>query len=436
MFDWKWQNINFNQCDSQNNSYTYCDGTQFLISLFKKIEKIDLAIRNNSQKDLPPLTSFYSYLIKDNYSQEFLEDFDEYYSSELFSSNSFNTVASSAGFDRLITENKIKFFIKNQEGVVEGGTLLKGGLYKISVEINLINEGARSLIDAGKANAEIRVIFEFYQNPKNKNPFYELPFDGEVGKIGNSLNRKGYGVGVIGEELKLNSQYNLLSFNNPMKELNYTNSKNLTQLDNGIVLRLNRNESILQSYFSQPTPVLMTVSGSTGRIVAQYLIEGVGREASVKKKWQLISSSMGGGCVDFSGSRKIEFEETILENAKREIVWAQSKRAGSVSLGTVFLTPKSSSTETIRIRPVDSSIVEFNTVANAKIKTGTAIILNYYDDASLGEYDSIKGAFDMINEGKLCITNNSSNEAYVWWNPAYLNSLINQIQTEEQKCAR
>ena len=436
LFDWKWQNISYNQCDSQNNSYTYCDGTQFLISLFKKLERIDSAIRNNNQKDLPSLTSFYSYLIRDNYSQGFLDDFDEYYSSELFSSNSFNTVLSSTGFDKLITGNKVKFFVRNQDELVEGGALPKGGIYKINIEVNLINEGTKSLIASGEANAEIKVIFEFYQEPKNKNPFYELPFDGEVGKKGGVLMRNGYGVGITGEELKINSQYNLESFENPLKGLNYIVSKNLNQLDDGIVLRLNRSESIIQSYYSQPTPVLMTIRGNVGKVVAQYTLEGTGKDSGLKKKWRLVSSSFGNGCEDFYGMRGNEFEEKILENNNRGIIWVESKRSGRVSLGTVFLTPKSSPTETTRIKPVDSSIVEFDTIANSRIKTGTAIILKYYDDASLDQYDSIKGLFDMISERKLCITNNSSNEAYVWWNPAYLDSLMNQIQTEDQKCNR
>ncbi|MBT7240910.1 MAG: hypothetical protein HN878_00290, partial [Candidatus Diapherotrites archaeon] len=81
LFDWEWAHVPSIQCDSENYTYTYCDGVQFNISLFKRLVEIEDLLVKNQLQNIPAKTAFYSYLIKDNYNQALLNDFLEYYES-------------------------------------------------------------------------------------------------------------------------------------------------------------------------------------------------------------------------------------------------------------------------------------------------------------------------------------------------------------------
>ncbi|MFA5742137.1 MAG: hypothetical protein WC874_04595, partial [Candidatus Izemoplasmatales bacterium] len=111
-FNWDWANISDNQCDSTNSDYTYCDATQFSASFFKKLYKINDYINKGKMEQLPTLLSFYSYLIKDNYSKEFLNDFGEYYSNTLANADSEFT----SKYNKFITQDRIKVIVDNGEG--------------------------------------------------------------------------------------------------------------------------------------------------------------------------------------------------------------------------------------------------------------------------------------------------------------------------------
>ncbi|MCX6800836.1 MAG: carboxypeptidase regulatory-like domain-containing protein [Candidatus Diapherotrites archaeon] len=543
LFDWDWANIPENQCDSSNEDYTYCDGTQFTTALFKKLYKIDEYTTKGKIEELPTITAFYSYLIKDNYTKEFLGDFSEYYSNTLANADTKFT----GTYNKFITQNKIKFTlddsggpgsaceesatgipetinilpgspatqffalpnevshanivkfkatdnekcataeirlggsgewidlgdvgtpaaekefnlgkdygpvravevrVKEKEsepscgtesvaiesikvggncasGGQEGGNLPSGGLYRITIDYNLLDPSLRSLLDKGEPNASINVKFKLIQPAPNYNPFYETPFDGEVGKKNDQFVRHNYGVSVDSpgtETLKLNSNVSSAKYSGAMDTITHTTTKDLAKLDKQIILTYNKEKKTLEFNPAQPTPVIFEIKADADRVDAQYTLSGSISGTLPSKKWRMVYSNIGKKeCYDFSDQHKVVFNDREIAPNKRGLAWDVRKK-GTIGLGTTFFTPKATD---IRIAPIPGrggKIIGFEQLTNAD-----AITLNYFDAAATTEYDSLEKLFKMIDNKQVCVSTGSSSEVKIWWNPEYLDGLASQI---------
>jgi len=425
LFSWDWNSVAINQCDMKNENYTYCDATQFTISLFKKLVEIQDLIRKNKLNELSLKTGFYSYLIKDNYSSGFLEDFDFYYSNNISSAASyFNTTSVSNGYDQFISKRMISFIDKNT-----GSSLLSfGGLYRVEINIDFVNETLFSLFDNEGPNAFIRVVLIPIQQPSNYNPFYETPFDGEVGRTQDNFVRKDYGVSIVGDEIKLNGIMSAQNYEDSLVRISSTSSRNLDALQNAPILYYEKGGE-LKFNPSQPTPVIMNILGGLGPLSVQYVISGTGANTAPNKEWKIISSTInsGGRCVDFENKADILFNETNFDVGKKGFLW-NARKAGRIGLATTFFTPKSSP-ETLRITPLDDTIVSFTSYPN--LKNSTIIMLNNYDARGNIDYDTLDGLFKMVGEQKVCMSQNSQEIMRAWWNPEYLGALIKEVNTNK-----
>jgi hypothetical protein len=540
-FNWDWANISDNQCDSTNSDYTYCDATQFSASFFKKLYKINDYINKGKMEQLPTLLSFYSYLIKDNYSKEFLNDFGEYYSNTLANADSEFT----SKYNKFITQDRIKVIVDNGEGTTgaceasaiglpatieipvgssaskyltlsknigsatkirlkgtdnekcaiaeirlggssewidlgamdsphdkeydltksyadvgaveirvkedtahpcstenasidsitvygtctqsgtETGQLSKGGLYKVSIDYNRDDSGINSLLNQSEPNARITLTFKLVQPAPNYNPFYETPFDGEVGRKNDEFVRENYGVSVNESgagALKINSQISSAQYAGAMTSINYATTTNISKLDNGTVLDYGNGTISLTP--SQPTPVILEITGGPGNVDAQYTLKGTVSGTLPSKKWRLAYSSIGTTeCRDFSDQHKTVFNDSILSGNTHGLAWAATKK-GTIGLVAVFFTP---GTNDIRISPVSGKLGKLTSFE--ALMNGNEVTLNYLDAAGIKDYDSIEGLFKMVDETKLCISTGTSSEVKMWWNPEYLQDLASQIDS-------
>jgi hypothetical protein len=57
------------------------------------------------------------------------------------------------------------------------------------------------------------------------------------------------------------------------------------------------------------------------------------------------------------------------------------------------------------------------------LQNGNAIQLEYYKYIDYDKYNSLQGLFDMISEGKVCVSQNAAEELKIWWSQDYLNTL-------------
>jgi hypothetical protein len=317
-FNWEWDNISINACDSTNNNYHYCDATQFNISLFKKLNEIDNLLKENTLHLIPQKTVFYSHLIKDNYSQNFLNDFRDYYTSEFASTEPYFN----AEFHKLISNNKLSYNYNRQDTT----QLEYGGLHRIEIDIEELGQGINSLFSQGEPVKEINITIIPIQRAPNYNPFYETPFNGLVGQIKNE--RKDYGVTVEGTQLKLNEKTILKEFQNAPKTIRTEKVTDLETLDSGLVLEYIKTDQInnLKITTSQPNPVVMLVDNNKfGDLKVNYSLQGTSQ--SLTKNWNLIGSTIGTNkCHDlneiqevvlaFNESRSYDYDDGRVRNPK------------------------------------------------------------------------------------------------------------------------
>ncbi|MCX6803036.1 MAG: hypothetical protein NTY48_00525, partial [Candidatus Diapherotrites archaeon] len=358
-YNWDWQTIQENQCDSSNINYTYCDATQYTISLFKKLKKIQDALLMSDPAQVSRYSTFFSYLLKDSYSQDFLNAFDNYYSSQLFVSDYFNTTEEKNGLDLLINSGRIRFLVRGDNGILyETGVLPYSGVYRTEITIYYDNPTEQQLIlPDGSPGAIITITFIPYKQTGNQNPLYETPFDGKVGYtvgtdgIEKSV-RGNYGTGYVGELLLNSKGEKALPADNALMNITGQTANDLVTLDKGTVLSYNG--KTLKFTPSQPTPVLMKIEGTGGPVNAAYeYVYGTDKGTSLKKTWRMRASTIGTGCMDFNGKKQLSFLENIPSPRIRSLNWAMTPQNSSISLVTTYYTSRTGPVEAIAIKPVD-----------------------------------------------------------------------------------
>ncbi len=447
-FNWDWNSILTNTCDSTNNDYIYCDATQFTTELFKKFPLIQSAKVNIQDELLPRYTSFYSYLIKDNYSDKFLADFYKYNSTAVFNSTgNFLSTLTNVGYDRFITEHKLHFRMRDSSGTIwDTNTWLpKGGIYRVEIDVNFNDPNVHSMFDGNTLNAEIFVTFTLVREAPNYNPFYETPFDGMVG-IENGINiRDGYGSGLVPtSEISLPlalGMANLTKSNNSMVKINYQTETNLSRLNKGVVLEYINgsadNNKTLKFYPAQPGPVLMNITSTTaGPVTATYKLNGFDAGTGMTKKWTMVSSTIGKSkCQDFSSNQEYTFTDGYMDNNYRQFSWPAGRNVGTISLATVFFTPNTLGTfNPTYLTSSDSNYTKLYSVDQlVNGVAGQSVLLNYYDTQEGIDYTTIKGVFDKLSSTQMCVTQNQAENMKVFWNPDYLQSLIDLVPNKQGK---
>ncbi|MBT4870209.1 MAG: hypothetical protein HON47_01405 [Candidatus Diapherotrites archaeon] len=418
LFNWDWNNIAQDQCDASNWDYTYCDASQFTTSLFKKLNEIEGLIKMNNTSILPEKTVFYSYLIKDNFSKEFLDDYENYYSSQFLNAGTTFTKLS-----KFITSNNLKFEQRLTDGTISGDTIIPyGGLYRVEIDIDMVNESLYSLFNGNNPNANIVVRLALIDKATNYNPLYELPFNGD---LSNNGLRNNYGVSVNGDEIILNDIGVIgTSYGGALKTITGLFDDDLIELEKEVVFAYDVLTDSVYYLPSQPTPVEMSVTNNGGTNVrAEYVLDGTGSTTPLQKDWRMTSSTIGNAtCYDFENQDKKTFTDSRLANGNNVIKWSGLK-SGTITLSTVFLTPKNV-VDTLRVTSANNktSLLSYSTLMNA-----TTIMLNNYDSKGITDYDSLSGLFNRIENGEMCLSKDSNQMMKIWWNQEYLDNLISEI---------
>ena len=374
----------------------------------KRLYEIETLLLNNQLQNIPAKTAFYSYLVKDNYNTNLLNDFLEHYNSSFL-----DTGTIFAKLKKYIEEDKLKFKVN-----YENNTLLPyGGLYRVELEINRTNENLYSLFNGPQLNSEIVVNLVPIRRANNYNPFYELPFDGEVGDA-----RNGYGVGGT-SNLKLREGVNAKNASTALKQINYLTSTNPAVTDTGIVLDYDISTNEFVFVPSQPTPVEITVTrNNNSNAQLRYEVNGFSATTLPAKTWKLRTSTIGDTkCHDFENQDKQTFIESK-SGAIHRVTW-NKLRNGTLGLTTTFFTPKALS-EPINITPVNESTSVFNSYSI--VKQNTSVFLKYYDNRGITSYDTINGLFDLIKDEKMAISLTPS-RVKIFWNPQYLEELEEEV---------
>lgn len=368
MYNWDWDSVRESQCDTTDQNSTYCDATQFTIGLFKKLSRIDDALLTGNEQILPQNTSFYSYLMKDNYNSAFLSDFDAYYSSSnALLSGASNIFANK--LDTLITSGKLHFKLRDAAGVHDiNGGLPKAGIYHVEIQFDFSNQTSPRILTSEGPQADVNVTLSLVREASLNSAIYELPFDGGLGKTGDDFNRNGYGAGPTNAPITLTRTNAVVTGISTGKgtsfaPFTFSTDSNLANLGNEIVLRYNTDTKAMEFYPAQPTPVELTVDsngGSTGNAFASYQIKGFDGNTPLMKTWTLLASTLQNenGCLNLAGTNARFFTEQLGHGLQQSfpssgsqqsassgglrVLYWTSPQDGNMSIGTVFFTPPKS----------------------------------------------------------------------------------------------
>ena len=335
----------------------------------------------NANAGLEPvieLTSFYSYLMNDGYSEDFKKDFVEY----LLSSDFFT------GIEENYSDLLNKYFLDNERFKFESPMLkapynnIDAGKYKVTISIIYDKENPWQLFNSEKdPTANIVVKLEKLSNPSPDSPFYYMPVDGIVGKNSED-GRQGYGVNyfqaetiapektILINELDATDKYAVIAQDipgsNAVTKVNVARYDDFQLMNNvfrGIILAVDRsnvNEPSIKFYPSLAAPAVLKVTGGEMEKAYAYYSLMLDEQPQEPGDHLAMWSAFGLHCKDFEGVELIErwpvggapdFKGMVQRaNACSKgtapsdygFEWCNMKKKGNVYLGTVFFIPQDS----------------------------------------------------------------------------------------------
>lgn len=404
LFNWDWDNMPANQCDKDNPNHTYCDATQFTITLLKRLEIIENLLNNGQLAQIPILLSYDAMLIKDTYNQNFLNDFDEHYSKPLNSAP--------------IYQDKLAYYLKENKLEINSNMQF-GGIYNITIRIPNLGTTTNTLFDDdGKPVEKITIEITPVQQAPNYSPFYELPFNGPIGQNG----REGYGV-VANTQIKLDDTIPLVTSGSGSTTLNIdTTQTGLNEMQKGVLLNYNKDEQFIFSQI-QPNPVIWNIESQNGKINTSYKIDQTNNINQTN--WTLLGSNMGTNiCQDFERNTNNLFTATK-SGENFNLSW-DGRQAGILNLGTIIFTPQNTQTQII---PDSQTQMK----GQPTTQTHNNVILGYYDSIQKEDYTHLKGLFETIKNRETCIST-TPETTKIFYNPEYLSRLLTNTDPQSNTC--
>ncbi|MFH1239778.1 MAG: hypothetical protein V1672_01050, partial [Candidatus Diapherotrites archaeon] len=229
-FDWDWDswaglkkvgdptgvsNIgNMMSCDKEgpnDKKFYFCDPTQFTITVVEKLKLLENVIENYKDKELIEgkgqgeelvtyLTQFQTYLIGDNYNDDFKQDFvsyylyDQFYSTPDYFNHQWYKYLYNNGTSRIRFQNRTyDNWVSPPEWFTED-TRIVSGLYDVTIKVNFDDGVNSKFFISGEPTTNITVeLVKSYEYSAPVNPLYFMPFNGNVG-ISSENGRVGYGI--------------------------------------------------------------------------------------------------------------------------------------------------------------------------------------------------------------------------------------------------
>lgn len=282
-YNWEWNEVDLDMCDRKDGSpsdYLYCDGFQFMISLTKRLQALREAYdssatnpNNELVAQIPELTQFDAYLIRDNFNQSMRDDFVNYETNSSFADAPDYFKSSLAG-------GAWKDYFDSPQNLIigidgnESQTLLpSSGLYRVSIDFTT-STIPKSFFSGSEPSANIVVSLDLLSPASSLggySDFYEIPLDGLLGLDEQSLTyaRDGYGTAFTGNGGALlaqtQSSYSIKTYPNApgltaLNTFHVNASPDFVGLnarpDRGVALEIDRLAKTFTFNPSVPTPLL------------------------------------------------------------------------------------------------------------------------------------------------------------------------------------
>lgn len=462
-YNWNWDHVGSDYCQNM-----VCDSTQFTLMLLKRLKTVQDTL-DDANVPAQSLLDFNAWLMADGYTQDFRNDFDRYYkSTQGFSPSWYTTDLDS--LSKYLTDGNHLFF--------DPPALTRLGNYRISIDIvgDPGNPSGRLFDSNNNPDKNITVSFNFRTagTLDASNLLYYLPIDGGVGgETGNS--RQGYGIGVTGEGIHLNTaanNSNLLDSNITSDQntiaVAYWNTFSETNLDKGDIERRGRILQITRKANGMgydlafapttATPVAIKIVAGETVAVGHFQLEPTELANSADRDTITTWTQLAGGsaapkpqelvCSGFNNEILIrgtpENDTDELSQGKSGFEWNVGSNVGvnkTIVLGGVFYTPSCPSyvdpttCAGLKIKKTEGP-VELITPNGRITASNPSVALNFTatippQPAGLTKGLKIESLQDVVNllnkDAKALCVYSDSGQMVVYWNR---NQLLNELKNK------
>jgi|SRR3989344_4674295 len=399
-FYWNWGEAE-NQLPENACETIYCDPVQFTITLMKKLHDVS----GNSN---PQISSFTANLIGDSFNSSFLQDFAN--DQEFLQAPSWFDSGTTA-LNKYLLQDKIKFSPET----------ISSGKYQVSVEISSANTMKGLFTNIGEPNAAITIKLEKISEPAEKNPFYFLPINGN---IGTTNGRNGYGTRFDNTTTQIQITDGYFTKSNTGSKTAMASTITDFELLNsgntrGLALELSQlssstNSFTLNLYNGAPVPVLgvfdstKAKSGLSYNLLqySEHFLIGIDNATS----WQAFASDKG--CKDIWGNDLPYYnfdskQQNCGDSLANSFQVAQAtSTAGKMFYSTIFYKP---SNAYLSLQTCAQGSI-FATAKTNTEQTGPLPLENNIAEQA----SSIQQVFDLVKQEKICVVNKNNDTKYFW----------------------
>ncbi len=394
---------------------------------------------------------FNALLIQDGYTQDFMRDFSQQYTTQRFfdTPDWFTGIATDAagkkyGIGRLFEGGKVK--LTNR--FYDSPRLSSAGTYEVLLNVEGDDGSFRFFKPDGIPNAKISLETYLLQEPNPNSVFYSLPFDGLVGLEGDTFERQGYGTSFNNKD---SAEFvNINRDPSPVKTYNDSGSNPIVAVNSGIEKRfyeLNTSPSgrgsllIAQSTGAgkanlslrptHATPVMLKVNAaepSRDNLAAYYTLTS--SEVPVDVGNTLTYWDGAGACLDPSGliitqafddkaDRAATSKDLVLNwQSAYAVDFGATKYTGNAYIRTIFYTNPLEEVSLTAEQP--NSKVQFltpdGTGLKVKLNGVGGVPFNNPSGGSGASALSVSDVCNLVRDQRVCVVD-SGRKASFFWNP-------------------
>jgi hypothetical protein len=408
------------------------------------------------------LSHFNVYLMKDGFSEDFKQDFVDYYENKTFlqTDNWFSDSDPNTHNNELAEyykeEGLLSFYRKYLSG--KEYALPEPGLYHVDLIIDYAGDKWSLFDSQGNPNGTIKVEFTRLNTPHVNSVFYYLPFDGKIGEENGAYHRIGYGTGyenLSNEQMKLNSEvvmYPNETTGIPLNEVLIERSDSVAEMNSeensrGTLFKVDYigNNYEMKFYPSKATPVVlkMTHEQTTTDDPFSYYYGMQESGIPVLAGSNRLAYWKGlGECRDFEGKFLANYKQwdskatSEVSNFQNQyyVKWNNAVEPGTTYLKTVFYTPIE---RNIQLKVAPTSSIMSSRLYTPDDKSSPIVGLlgiqgmpfNDSSSTTTNYLQNIQNVFDLVEDGSACITQNDSS-LHIYWNEP---NLFRQKSTKTNK---
>ncbi len=398
--------------------------------------------------DLKNLISFKARLIKDGYSEDFQNDFAEFYTTQSFydSPNYFGEDGAGKWSDYFEDTENLRF----KQKFVENTSLPDAGVYNVLVNAGFNSENWEFFDADGNPDAVVVVEFLFLGEPYPNSVFYYLPFNGNVG-VDSGNGRNGYGVDYVNsaEPIAIASSPEMVSTreiygSNPVAEANIevvSDFKTINSIASkrGFLLELEGSDLAtvknISFYPNYATPVIMKIPHEKTNESFSAFYEIKESQTPVEAGTSLSFWTGAGQCLDFSGQPVYEAfrfkpDRSATQNDPLSdwlfayaTDWDSAIFEGDVYLKAVFYSPITGNFNLKSLQPSGLQFISPDSLESNSVDLHGIAGMQHNSGSAQDIVSEVQEIFDLVEGQNVCVTDTGSKTSF-WWNPKALNDAV------------